>query len=112
MSTLQQEVAEWAQSVFGDSTPQAKILHLWEELGEALDSADAILDYQTCEEIAGAGLITLHLASSLNVILPEPSRRFGAEMRDKFEICKARKWGEPDTNGVVRHIKEMEANQP
>ncbi len=26
-------------------------------------------------------------------------------IQEKFEINKARKWGEPDANGVVNHIK-------
>lgn len=27
-------------------------------------------------------------------------------IQEKFEINKARKWGKPDENGVVNHIKE------
>lgn len=106
MTELQQEVTEWAEATFPGSTVQAKILHLWEELEEAFERANSKADYKTCEEIADAGLITLHLASSLGVELPAATPRFAAEVRNKLDICKTRKWGAPDENGVVRHVKE------
>ena len=27
-------------------------------------------------------------------------------IKEKLEICKKRKWGQPDENGVVNHIKD------
>lgn len=99
--TLQTEVTEWAASVFGNSTPKAKVLHLWEELEEAFAEADTATQQV---EIADCGLITMHLASSLGVELPEPSERFAFVLRAKFNHCKGRKWGAADANGVVRHV--------
>lgn len=105
MKQIQKEVTEWAEKTFPNSTPQAKILHLWEELEEIMK--EAILQSappEFREEIADAGLITLHLASLKNVAIPTISPEFECEMRIKFEICKLRKWQEPDENGVVRHV--------
>lgn len=100
--TLQAEVTEWAASVFGDPTPKAKILHLWEELEEAFAEA---WHAKVMFEIADCGLITMHLASSLGIELPEPSKDFARVLRVKLEVCQRRKWGKPDSNGVVRHVE-------
>lgn len=100
--TFQNEVAEWAEQTFPQSDVKAKLLHLFEELDEMFN---ATLSCILQEEIADAGLITLHLASSLEVEIPISNSPFQKEMRRKFEICKKRKWSKPDENGVVRHIK-------
>lgn len=98
--SLQDEVTKWASETFPNSTVKAKILHLFEELDEAYQEAYHDL---LREEIADAGLITLHLASSLGVEIPNISINFEGEMWHKFERCKKRKWKPADENGVVRH---------
>jgi hypothetical protein len=32
--------------------------------------------------------------------------KFTKTIQEKFEVVKTRKWGEPDEDGVVLHIKE------
>lgn len=110
--TLQSEVTAWADETFGDSTPKAKITHLWEELEEAFaEAGDEADSHNLRTELADCGLITMHLASSLDVVLPEPSSVFADMMRWKFTACKLRKWGRPDANGVVRHVKHEEIKE-
>lgn len=100
--TLQQEVSDWAVSVFGKSSnSKGKIRHLFSELEEIF--AECENDIQR-EEVADAGLILLHLALDHNTEITNITPQFEFHMRKKFEICKNRKW-ERAADGLMRHIK-------
>lgn len=94
-------IVAWQKETFGQATPMSKLAHLAQELQELhsdlkegspkkrLEFADcffllfgcAAADGMTYEDICNA-------------------------IAEKFEINKARKWGKPDADGVVNHIKE------
>lgn len=91
---FQKVVARWAAVAFPNSSPQTKLLHLKEEVDELLKAEAAHGDVES--EAADILLILLHYAESHGFSLM-------AAALAKFEVVKARKWGPPDAQGVVRH---------
>lgn len=90
------EVAEWSDEKFGrNRSPEGPIHHLKKEVEELIadpyhpeEYADCMLLLLDAWRLRGGNLETLLIAA-----------------RSKFEINKARQWGEPDENGVVEHIR-------
>lgn len=94
------QMVQWQKQTFGQSNPLSKLAHLSEELQELhadflsnnperrLEFADCFLLLFGCA--AADGMTYLDICNAI---------------REKFEINKARKWGKPDANGVVNHIK-------
>jgi NTP pyrophosphatase (non-canonical NTP hydrolase) len=95
LDALQTEIGDWCDKTFPNSTQKTILLHFKAEAKELLEATDG----ETDQEIADCIMLLLHLAHK---------RRTSARdaIRDKFEICKKRKWGPPDENGVVRHVEE------
>ena len=93
------EIAAWQKETFGQATPLSKIAHLAKELSEL--SYDLInnkperrLEYADCffllfGSAAADGMTYQDICQAI---------------QEKFEINKARKWGNPDENGIVEHI--------
>jgi NTP pyrophosphatase (non-canonical NTP hydrolase) len=96
LDALQFETGDWNEKTFQNSTSRTILLHLKEEVKELEEATDDELPH----EVADCILLLLHLAYK---------KGFSARdaIREKFEICKTRKWGPPDANGVIRHVKEM-----
>jgi hypothetical protein len=92
-STLQKVIGTWAEKIFPQSTYRSICEHLRREVQE-LRSAPS-----PNEEAADCLLLLLHLAHKNKFDLI-------AETLKKHEINKQRKWGEPDEQGVVEHIKQ------
>lgn len=96
---LTEEASQWSDRTFGESYgrgPEACIAHLKKEILELekepldrLEYADCMLLLIDAYRRAGGNIDDLLLAT-----------------REKLEICKKRKWGKPDSKGVVQHIKE------
>lgn len=94
------DVIAWQLRTFPFSNPLSKISHLTEELEELTsdikqESPKKILEYADCFILlfgaaAADGMSYDDIVDAIN---------------QKMEINKARKWGEPDENGVARHIK-------
>lgn len=90
----------WQKQTFGQATPLSKLAHLKQEIEEL--EKDIIsgepkrhLEYADCFFLlfgcaAADGLTYEAIISSID---------------EKFSINKDRKWGKPDENGVVNHIK-------
>lgn len=94
------EIAAWQSATFGKATPYSKIAHLAEELSELIESiaaghSDTRLEFADCFFLlfGAAASHGMSYADIINCI------------DEKFAINKARKWGQPDGNGVVRHEK-------
>ena len=92
-STIFVEVGEWGSRTFGNSSDQSKLAHLAKEFDELR------ADPGSGEEMADMVMILSHLAYTWDIDLM-------AEIRRKLEICRARKWGKPDADGVIEHIRE------
>ena len=93
---FQAEIGTWAKHTFPGSTDKAKLLHLQKEVQE-LQSAttpDAMK-----EEAADCLLILLHFCDAHGFSLLEAAKA-------KHEINRKRKWGLPDKDGVVEHVRD------
>jgi hypothetical protein len=93
-------ITAWQKETFGEATVFSKLEHLKEELEElqidaAIDGLDKRLEFADC-------FILLFGAAAADGMSFED---VVSCIDEKFEIVKNRKWGEPDENGVVRHIK-------
>lgn len=92
--TIFVEVGEWGAETFPVSTDHAKLKHLEKELAE-LKAAPA-----SGEEMADMVMILSHLAYAHGIDLM-------AEIGKKLEVCRARRWGQPDADGVIEHVREV-----
>lgn len=99
ITRLAYEAGEWSDETFGKSYgrgPEACIAHLKKEILELEkepydreEFADCMLLLMDAYRRAGGNIEDLFIAT-----------------REKLEICKKRKWGKPDENGVVEHVDE------
>lgn len=101
---LQTEIGSWSDITFPNSTPETIMRHLDKEVVELKDAHDVDGLFPKTKsdlpyEVADCIMLLLHLAHK---------KGFSARdaIREKFEICKKRKWGPPDEHGVVQHVKE------
>ncbi len=95
LDAIQREIGDWSDKTFPNSTPETIMRHLKKEVKELWDSTDKEMPH----EIADCIMLLLHLAHKKGVSSRDA-------IREKFEICKKRKWGKPDRYGCIRHIKE------
>lgn len=95
------QITEWQKATFGQATALSKVNHLVEEvqeLKEDLENSNPMVHH----EFADCFLLLFGAASSHGYSYND----INTIIREKFEIVKTRKWGEPDANGVVKHIKQ------
>ena len=92
---LQDDIGVFSEKTFPGATPRSKALHLSEEAKEAAADPDDIIEWADCL-----------------ILLLDGARKSGFSAADihaaalkKLEINKARKWGAPDADGVVRHVE-------
>ena len=92
MLVLQQDAGNWANETFGKSqTVDGVVNHLAKEVLE-LSQSDAP------DEAADCLLLLMQHAHECGYDLLEEGRK-------KHEINLKRKWGKPDENGVIEHIR-------
>ena len=91
---LQNDIAAFTDSVFGKSNPVSKLKHLREEVDELIEEPTDTMEWADCM-----------------ILLIDAAKKAGHDMDDlykfvnaKMEINKTRKWGEPDEDGVIRHV--------
>lgn len=104
LDALQTEIGSWSDVTFPTSTPETMIRHFLKEAQEVEDAhrADGLFPNSKKElphEVADCIMILLHLAHRNGFSVRDA-------IREKFEICKNRKWGPPDEHGCVRHVEE------
>lgn len=92
-------IGEWGRVTFPHATDASVLKHLDKELAELHERPD------NGEEMADVVMLVAHLAYRHGYDLL-------AEVARKFAICKTRKWGEPDADGVVEHIRDEAATEP
>lgn len=92
-------ITKWQKETFTDATVESKIAHLLQELEEVKEDGKLMtrgLEFSDCFFLLfGAAAVA---GMNYDMIC--------AAIQYKFEINKARKWGKPDADGVVNHIKE------
>lgn len=101
MRTLQiilTDVAEFSDSTFGSGRPfTAPLHHLKKEVDEVIESG-AVDEYADC---------LLLLLDSYRKRHPELDADDLIEAAyQKLKVCRQRKWGNADENGVIEHIRD------
>jgi hypothetical protein len=94
-------VTKWQQETFGKATPMSKMSHLAEELIELInDLKESAPDRRL--EFADCFLLLFGAAASDGMSYEDICNCID----EKHQINLKRKWGTPDANGVVNHIKD------
>lgn len=107
LQILLDDILNWQKHTFPDSYAISKLHHLSQEVPELIEE----LEYF---ENGGGSInrIRMEFADCFLLLMGSATiAGFSAEdietmIREKLEINKKRKWGIPDENGVVLHIKE------
>ena len=87
--------AAWEAEQFPQSTTRSRLKHLEKEVGELLETPDDIMEY------ADAMALLMLAAKSQGFEFTDILRA----MRVKLGINKARRWGKPNADGFVEHIR-------
>ena len=118
IQTLRNDISEWSNATFGEGQRNPAIVHHLkkevDELIEALNKTNAfgydnsigVGEFKRkCEktEMEFADCFMLLLDSAHHFDLT--AENLINLTRKKLDINKSRKWGKPDKNGVVEHIK-------
>lgn len=94
---LYRQITQWQEKTFGKrEQPHPPIHHLEKEVKELIENPYDILEYADC-------FFLLFNAAHIVGFTPE---QLLEGIKEKFEINKKRKWGKPDNQGVVLHVKE------
>ena len=101
-----EEITDWQKATFPNATTKSKILHLMQEVEELLN------EVEPCEDGAtGTYATKMEFADSF-ILLFGAAREFGMNYQQicdaidkKMQINYQRKWGKPNANGVVNHVK-------
>ena len=119
LQKLMDDVSEWSNKTFGDKQRNPAILyHLKKEVTELIIAFTNVgyLPKDITDEmlIAIVAEIKEEYADCFMLLL-DSAHHFGYTAENliectkaKLEINKLRKWGTPDENGVVEHIKDPE----
>lgn len=91
LDALQKEIGDWGNKTFPQSSPRSVLAHFKKESNELITDETAV-------EAADCAMLLLHFAHKMGFSLH-------AQIRQKFEINKGRKWGLPDADGVVEHVR-------
>jgi hypothetical protein len=98
LEKIKKDIASFSDKTFGTNRSFAAPLeHLKEEVQEVIDSNGDIDEYADC---------MLLLLDSFRMKYPNLSTKdLLKQCKRKLKVCEQRKWGKPDSKGVVRHIK-------
>lgn len=108
------DISKWQNETFGEATAFSKVMHLKQEIDELIKELVFFAENEDHMQFHEASKTSKENEFADCFIL-----LFGAAASDgmnyeqivdcinhKMQINKARKWGKPDENGVVNHIKE------
>ena len=107
LQTLINEIGQWSESTFSHQNSISKLHHLQKEVAELINAIG-----QAPSEPDKNDTVHLEFADCF-ILLLDAARKEGLSAKDiltaiveKMEINKARKWGKPDENGVMEHIRD------
>lgn len=95
------EITEWQNKTFPNATALSKIIHLKQEVEELQEAESYLKETEAIKELSDCFILLFGIADKLGL---NHSTTWLA-IEQKMVINKARKWGKPDANGVVNHIK-------
>ena len=117
MQKLMNEISEWSDNTFGKGERTTSIIHHLNkevpELIEALETYQKSKTITMTSEDANKVLKdVLEEYADCMMLLLDSAHHFGLSAerllyisKEKLEVNKKRKWGKPDDNGVVEHIR-------
>lgn len=94
------KISKWQEETFKESTALSKLAHLKEEISEVVldiknDLPSKRMEFADC-------FILLYGAAAADGMSYEDIQQ---AIQEKHLINTNRKWGKPDANGIVNHIK-------
>lgn len=103
LAEILRESAQWSNAQFPESYTLSRATHLLREAKELHEICHDDLSQEVREkigsEIADVLILAVHLADNLDIDVTQ-------EVRKKLEINRQRKWGRPDSQGVIEHTRE------
>ena len=102
LDSVSRDVVAWANATFPQSSLGGKITHLEREVRELREAATTAWSpppERLAEELADVFMILAHTAAFVGVDLARA-------VAEKLAICKTRKWGNPDADGIVEHVRD------
>ncbi|MEI6140737.1 MAG: dATP/dGTP pyrophosphohydrolase domain-containing protein [Mariniphaga sp.] len=108
LQKLINEIGQWSELTFSHQNSISKLHHLQKEVAELIHAIGQVLSEpdKKNEEVH-------HEFADCFILLLDAARKEGLSAKDilsaiveKMEINKARKWGKPDENGVMEHIRD------
>lgn len=105
IQNLMDEISTWSSQQFPTLVDTrgiiAKLSHLKEEVTELQSAVDNDNKKEINDEIADCFMLLFDVAHALKITESDIIKFSQA----KLGINKDRKWGKPDNNGVIHHIK-------
>lgn len=95
------EITAWQKETFPNANAISEIHHLKEEVDELLLDVSAKSSERRLE-FADCFLLLFGAAAADGMDYEDICNA----VEEKMKIVRKRKWGKPDENGVVKHIKE------
>lgn len=101
VQVLTNEIVEWATQTFGERQQSVipVVNHLKKEVDELLEALKSGGDYK--DEFADCFMLLLESANSKKINVNELVNL----TRSKLEKNKKRKWGLPNSDGIIEHIQ-------
>lgn len=95
------EITKWQNETFGQATALSKIAHLAEELQELVDDLKVNAENRRLE-FADCFILLFGAAASDGMSYD----KILEAVEEKMLINYRRKWGKPNENGVVNHVRD------
>jgi len=101
------EIAKWQKETFEQATPLSTLTRLLEEIVELKGE---LINEKAHPTTTNFNRVRMEFADCFILIFGSAAayglsfQNICDAIQEKFEINKARKWGNPDENGVVKHV--------
>lgn len=95
------EITEWQQRTFPNSTELSRVKHLIKEVDELKDEVCVGTVEEKEMEYADCFFLLFGAAKMAGMTYND----ICYAIERKFEINRQRQWGRPDSDGVVNHLK-------
>lgn len=94
-------LGKWADKTFGVGGPTRCLKHLKREVVETLQNPTDRMEYADCFML----IVDAYRRSGCHKG-KSPIDDLLKASQDKLKICRKRKWGKPDRQGVISHVRE------
>lgn len=99
---MEKQIIEWQAVTFPQSAPQGVYTHLTREFIEFIyaytEEPEKNISYIK-KELADIFILSVSLANHLGFSMTDA-------IANKMTVNKLRKWGKPDADGVIEHVRD------